>query len=248
MNAPKNRPPTTRNSQIASLLLLTPVLVVVAVVLGVRRRRRRPRSGGDDGLRHQCASVGVGSGSVDGSIAQPVSPKNADDDADREQPPVLEHEAVAHDRQAEREDERPVRRRRHVDAVRLDADRGCGRHRRRATGGQLHQPALVVLGVLAVPELVAVRDDRDLREVVLGRRRRGRSTRASARPTGRRPHSSPRRAVKMTFTRNTSTDNAMMNAPIVAMQVERVPAHARSGTCTCGGAGPRSRGSASGRT
>ena len=31
--------------------------------------------------------------------------------------------------------------------------------------------------------------------------------------------SSPRRAVKITFTRNTSTDNAMTNAPIVAIRL-----------------------------
>ena len=63
------------NTQIASLLLLTPVFVCVRVV-GVRDDRV-VIAGGDDGLRHQCAS------SVAGSDVQALTPNSSDQRADR---------------------------------------------------------------------------------------------------------------------------------------------------------------------
>ena len=174
-------------------MLLTPVLVSCPCPRGPARGTSSPDREETTAWVISVASAGVASGSVDGSIAQPRDAEEPDDDADREDPPVLEHEAVADDRQAERED-----------SGQYDGDGMwmlCGS---KSTGvrssivagaarGQLHQPALVVLGVLAVPELVAVRDDRDLGEVVLGRRRRrhplerARVPRVVPRPSGRAP-------------------------------------------------------------
>ena len=91
---------------------------------------------------------------------------------DRE-PRVLEHRGVAEDRQAERQDEREERRRRQVDAVPVAVavvGRSPPRRRRRpsslerrdraggrvgAAGREPHEATLLVLGVLAVPEVVA---------------------------------------------------------------------------------------------
>ena len=66
----------------------------------------------------------------------------------------------------------------------------------------------------------------------------GSTTRACGRPTGRRWR--PRRAwrVLMMFTKNTSTDRAMMNAPIVASWLPRSQPMPRRVACTCGAAGP----------
>jgi hypothetical protein len=97
--------------------------------------------------------------------------EEGDDDSRGQEVPLLEDEAVAHDREREREHQRPVRRRRHVDAVRVEA-----RGKVVAVGavgaarGQPDQATFVVLGVLPVPVVVEARHDGNDREVVGGRR------------------------------------------------------------------------------
>ena len=180
MNAPKNNASDAMNSQIAELVVADArVRSSVRACGAVRRRPCARDSPSGDGWSggHQCVLLARG-------LGRPcVEPEERDQRADPEQPPVLEHEAVAHDRQAEREHERPVRRRRHVDVVRL-VRVAPSRDRRLGARRQLHQPALVVFGVLAVPELVAVRRRPGSRRSCTRAAATRSSTRASARPTG----------------------------------------------------------------
>src|SRR5581483_5063434 len=109
-------------------------------------------------------------------VAPPEDAGQDDDPTDGADPPVVDG-TEAHDHDAEAGQGREVRRGRHVDAVAvpvlvvllvlrvlLDFARAAGR--------DAHEAAVLVLGVLAVPEVVAGVDHRDLGEVVLGRRRR----------------------------------------------------------------------------
>ena len=145
------------------------------------------------GRRPAPSVVPPRSSAVAGSIAIAIRPNTSTSTPTGEQPPVLEHEAVAHDRQAEREHERPVRRRRHVDVVRRRRGRArlvdvagvarpaaspAGLRRPRCTCGARTRRGASTIGIFG--------------EVVLGRRRRGRSTRACARPTGRAGRDSAR--------------------------------------------------------
>ena len=149
MNAPKNRHSDDRNSHIASLALVMPVLVsacpcddvrAVGVVVG---RSARARSAPSSVLRRA-------------GLERPgVHAEQQHDHARDREPQVLEHRGVAEDRQAEREDRAGS-----TTATAGGCCAGSCRSRRAgavvgAAGGQLHQPALLVLGVLAVPEVVA---------------------------------------------------------------------------------------------
>src|SRR5680860_250269 len=188
MSAPKSRHSDDRNSQMASLALLKPVPV--------------PWSSCPPcwpGLVATC-SISTSSRLLARGLEGPgVHPEQQDGDAHGAEQPAVEHNAVGEDRHAGRHDEREVRRRRHVDAMAfVSASMVTGGDDIAAvatvTFERGHRPTLVcagagglvgaatrepngppvlVLGVLAVPILVASLDVRDLLEVVLrGRIRR----------------------------------------------------------------------------
>ena len=190
MNAPKNRQSDDRKSHIASLVLLTPVAVSwpcaswPGSTTSVRRAGRRPDPSS--------------SAPSWGSMPHAYIPNRTTSAPIGTSHSVLEHRRVPEDRQAESEDEREVRRRRHVDAVPvavpfatvlvapvtaggtfLDRDRGTARN--------AHRVAALVLGVLAVPEVVRAPRPAGSRRSCTWAAATGSSTRASGRPTGRRP-------------------------------------------------------------
>ena len=168
MNPPKNRHSEPRNSHIAELGVgdagvgrRARAPCAVTGVVGARARRVRRRRSASARVRHR-RSVRLGRpGSmrpaVDAERAATSTPATASHE-------FLNIDAVADDRQPERDDQRPVRRRRHVDAVPASARRPSSCRRPSSASSATAAPsaagtqaALVVLGVLAVPELVEAR-------------------------------------------------------------------------------------------
>ena len=196
---------------------------------GARRRRGACASCASASGRRRRASAGarerrLGHRSVlrrSGLDRPGVDAEQQHDHARDREPRALEHRGVPEDRQPQRHDQRVERRRRQVDAVRLavsarrraspchgavvrsrrqEAGR-AGPLRPRCTCGARSRRAACTCGTSA--KLYSGTGDG--------------IDHSSVRPShGSALATSPSRSVLITFTRNTSTDSAMTNAPIVA--------------------------------
>ena len=207
MNAPKKMHSDDRNTHIASLVLVVPVLRVGVPVHGrvIVGRRARPAGASSVWAIDQSSAV-------PGSMRPGEDAEQEHDHARDREPRVLEHRGVAEDRQTERQDEREERRRRQVDAVAV-AVAVVGR-RDVATGAVVATP----------PAGQAARGGPPRPRCTCGARSRRRAwtsgisaklysgtgdgiDHSSVRPShGSALATSPRAAVLMMFTRNTSTD------------------------------------------
>ena len=195
---------------------------------GISHRRPPPRPRRPPARRWRLASAsswsswpwGGRSSSSGGSRAQPDEAGHHDSAADGREDQV-EDQAVADERQAGGEHERPVRRRRQVGPRRR---RPAWRPRRRWRPAPR---AGLVLLVLAVPEVVELGDDRVVVEVVLGGGRRDAPLEAAGVPRvgpggGYRWRACASSARCCRRTRGSAT--AMMKAPIVRHHVPEVEA------------------------
>ena len=198
MKAPKNRQSDDEEQPHRQLGVGDPGVAGVRVVRGVvTGRRRAPSSVGVGGLLdrgHQASSSTLGL-EAPGEDAEQQQHQARDQPAD-----LVEHRGVAEARAARpraragsttvtacgcrarrRARRRPpacaaasAPRRRCVVAVAADAPTSRRRSRRSSAPTAADQTPVGVLGVLAVPPVVAGLDHRDLGEVVRGRRRRDR--------------------------------------------------------------------------
>ncbi len=253
MSAPKKRHSDARKPHMPELAGVDAGDGVVVVAGGGRV------GGVADRRLHQCSSR-------QGLVAPSEDAGERDDPADGGDPPATGPEvdaAVPDEHDADAGERREVRRRRHVDAVAVvvamtvvvavtvTAAIMGGRlgDRRRLVGPagrDAHQATVLVLGVLAVPEVVAAMDHRDLGEVVFRRRVRDRPLQGAGVP-GVCGDRSGDRIVFRDVDDEEQDRQGDGHRPDGGDQVPEVPAHAPRGTGRSGGAGPGGRGCASGR-
>ena len=175
-----------------------------------------------------------------------VEAEERDQHTGREEPPVLEHEAVAHDRQRRARTSAASTTATACGCVRVEAVRARSASSAPPAGSFTSRPSSSSVYLRCQNSSRCV-DDRDHREVVLGRRRRDAPLERAARPTGlpapARPAQREDHVDEEHEHRQGDDERADRRE-----QVQRVPAHARRVGVGAAGLALEARGSASGRT